>query len=118
MRRKRVGFSMIEIMVVIAILVVLASTTFPRISRWRKNYDLRSAKESIASTIATARAAAVQKGRPARVLPADQTSERRSRSWLPSSVRATFLGRPAQRTAHPTQRPAASWSLVLYGSTA
>jgi hypothetical protein len=63
-------------------------------------------------------APARRQGRPARVLPADQTSERRSRSWLPSSVRATFLGRPAQRTPHPTQRPAASWSLVLYGSTA
>jgi len=66
MRRARFGFTMVEVLVVMAILVTMVTMAFPRIARWRTSYDLRSAKQQVAAAIATTRAAAVQKGRPAR----------------------------------------------------
>ena len=68
MKRARFGFTMVETLVVMAVLVLMATMAYPRISRWRTGYDLRSAKQQVAAAIATTRAAAVQKGRPARFI--------------------------------------------------
>ena len=68
MRRVRSGFTMVEVLIVMSILVLVTTMAFPRISRWRTGYDLRSAKQQVAAAIATTRAAAVQKGRPARFI--------------------------------------------------
>ena len=68
MKRARLGFTMVETLVVMAVLVLMTTMAYPRISRWRTGYDLRSAKQQVAAAIATTRAAAVQKGRPARFI--------------------------------------------------
>lgn len=68
MNRVRFGFTMVEVLVVMAVLVLVTTMAYPRITRWRTGYDLRSAKQQVASAIATTRAAAVQKGRPARFI--------------------------------------------------
>jgi prepilin-type N-terminal cleavage/methylation domain-containing protein len=65
--RARAGFTLLELMIVMSMVVMLTTITFPRLSRWRTRYELRSAKVHVATAIATARAAAVQKGRRARL---------------------------------------------------
>lgn len=68
MRRTRSGFSMVELLVVIAIMGILVTFAVPKIRTFRSGNNLRSAKAQVASSLATARAAAIQKGRAARFI--------------------------------------------------
>ncbi|HET7456895.1 MAG TPA: type II secretion system protein [Gemmatimonadaceae bacterium] len=62
MTTKRSGFTLTEIMVVIAIIGVIMAVSAPRIASVRDRTNLRAARDEIASALATARSAAVQKG--------------------------------------------------------
>jgi len=66
--RPRRGFTMIELMVVFSILGIITLVAIPRIKNFRAGSNMRSAKAQVASSIATARAAAIQKGRFARFI--------------------------------------------------
>ena len=68
MKRSRSGFSMVELLVVIAIMGILVTFAVPKIRTFRSGNNLRSAKAQVASSLATARAAAIQKGRDARFI--------------------------------------------------
>ena len=65
MNRSRAGFSMVELLVVISIMGILVMFAVPKIRTFRAGNNLRSAKAQVASSLATARAAAIQKGRQA-----------------------------------------------------
>lgn len=65
-RHQRAGFSLIELMVAVAIAGAIALFAFPRIGGAIARNELRSAKQQLQSTIVVARAAAIQNGRPAR----------------------------------------------------
>lgn len=65
MTRSRRGFSLPELMVVISIMGILVLFAVPKIRTFRAGNNLRSAKAQVASSLATARAAAIQKGRQA-----------------------------------------------------
>jgi prepilin-type N-terminal cleavage/methylation domain-containing protein len=68
MMRNRKGFSFTELLVVMAFMALLYAIAAPKIGRMKTGASLRSAKDQLASSIATARAAAVQKGRQSRFL--------------------------------------------------
>lgn len=65
--RRRRGFSLIELLLVIAVLGVVATMVMPAIGELRARSGLRSARTLFVSSLATARSAAVQKGKTARL---------------------------------------------------
>jgi prepilin-type N-terminal cleavage/methylation domain-containing protein len=66
MRQTRRGFSLIELVIVCVLVGGLTMISIPRVNAMREGSNIRAAKQQIAAAIATTRAAAVQKGRPAR----------------------------------------------------
>lgn len=66
MANARRGFTIIELLAVCAIVGVLAALAMPAFGGMQDRYAVQSAKQQLAASIATARAAAVQKSRVAR----------------------------------------------------
>ena len=62
MSRKRYGFTLIEMMVVIAMIAIMVAVATPRIRTLRDRSNLRAARDEVATALAVARSAAVQKG--------------------------------------------------------
>lgn len=63
-RRSVEGLSLIEILVVVAIVAILAATGIPSFNEWIQNTQIRTAAESIASGLQTARAEAIRRSTP------------------------------------------------------
>ncbi len=58
--RGRAGFSMIELMVAVAIIGVLSALTVPRFQRWQRDLRVRAATRSMADLMQLARAEAIR----------------------------------------------------------
>lgn len=67
MQRSRWGFTLTEMMIVVSVVGLLTLMTLPKFSGLVERNKLSAAREEITAAIATARAAAVQKGRSATV---------------------------------------------------
>jgi len=65
-RPARHGFSLIEMMVTLAILGFLLVATMPSIGSWLRNTEIRNAAESISNGLSKARAEAVRRNLPVR----------------------------------------------------
>lgn len=63
-RRRVEGLSLIEILVVVAIVAILAATGIPSFNEWIQNTQIRTAAESIASGLQSARAEAIRRSTP------------------------------------------------------
>lgn len=64
--RYRMGFTAAELLMVVSIIGLVSAFGYPRMSQMRDQSARHSAKGHIATSLATARAAAIQKGRTAR----------------------------------------------------
>ena len=62
MSTKRYGFTLIEMMVVVAMISIMVAIATPRIRTLRDRSNLRAARDEVATALAVARSAAVQKG--------------------------------------------------------
>jgi len=62
MSRKRYGFTLIEMLVVVAMMSIMVAVATPRIRTMRDRSNLRAARDEVATALAIARSAAVQKG--------------------------------------------------------
>jgi prepilin-type N-terminal cleavage/methylation domain-containing protein len=68
MSKLRAGFSIVELLVVFAVLAVVMAIGVPRFDYMRATSNVRSAKLQVTSAVATARATAVRRSRAARVV--------------------------------------------------
>ena len=66
-RDRSAGFTVIEMLLVFAIVSIVMAFSIPRLGVVRDRANMRSAKEQIAIAMSTARASAIQKGRSARL---------------------------------------------------
>jgi prepilin-type N-terminal cleavage/methylation domain-containing protein len=60
-RHSQVGFTMVELIVVVAIIAIMAGMAIPAISRFIRNYQIRGATQQVAAEITTARNRAIAK---------------------------------------------------------
>ncbi len=60
---RRPGFSLVEVLLVVVILGLMMAMALPRITEMKSKSSLRAARQGLSSLFATARAAAVQKGK-------------------------------------------------------
>jgi prepilin-type N-terminal cleavage/methylation domain-containing protein len=66
MNDSRRGFTLIEILIVMAIMGIVAMMALPKMGNMNDRNQMRSAKDGIASRLSAARAAAIATGRPAK----------------------------------------------------
>jgi prepilin-type N-terminal cleavage/methylation domain-containing protein len=59
--RSAAGFSLIEVLVVLAIIAIMAAVALPNIAGYLRNYQIRAATEQVAAEIQTARAQAIKR---------------------------------------------------------
>jgi type IV fimbrial biogenesis protein FimT len=74
MRRSALGFTLIELMVTVAIAVILMAVAAPSFIAFQQNAELTSRTNSLLATINTARSEAMKRGRNAMVVPVDGTT--------------------------------------------
>ena len=63
MQKLRSGFTLVEILIVIAIMSIVLAMSLPKMGNMNDRNQMRSAKDGIASRIATARSTAIGTGR-------------------------------------------------------
>ncbi|MFN2400179.1 MAG: prepilin-type N-terminal cleavage/methylation domain-containing protein [Gemmatimonadaceae bacterium] len=68
MKRKRRGFSIVELVVVIVIIGVLSIIAFPQFNQFLTSVSVKSANQQVAAYLVRARAAAIENGRVARFI--------------------------------------------------
>jgi prepilin-type N-terminal cleavage/methylation domain-containing protein len=66
MQNRRSGFTLIEILIVMAIMGIVAMMALPKMGNMNDRNQMRSAKDGIAAKLAAARAAAIATGRPSK----------------------------------------------------
>ena len=70
-RRSSSGFTLIELMITVAIAAILLMVAAPNLSAFRRNAELTSAANTFVASINTARSEAMKRGRYAMVVPTD-----------------------------------------------
>ena len=62
MLRRRLAFTLIELVIVVAVIGILAALATPRFNQWMSNQRVRAAARSVADVLALARAEAIRTG--------------------------------------------------------
>jgi len=93
--RNRRGFSLTELLIVVAIVAMVTRLSLPKLNATRDRNALRAAKLQVASYIATARAAAIRRSQPAQFFTSSSTAwatvGTTSRSSVSGTIRLTNL---------------------------
>jgi len=79
-KKLNLGFTLIELMVTLAIGVILMMVAIPSLTTYKRNAELTSATNTLLSAINAARGEAMKRGMNAMVLPADGTNW--SSGWI------------------------------------
>jgi Tfp pilus assembly protein FimT len=66
-RQRREGFTTIELAMVLVVMALVMAIALPRFQNIRTRAGVRSARQQVISSVATARAAAIRRGRSARL---------------------------------------------------
>ena len=66
MHKRHSGFTLIEILIVMAIMGIVAMMALPKMGHMNDRNQMRSAKDGISAKLAAARAAAIATGRPSK----------------------------------------------------
>lgn len=66
MRIQRSGFTLLEVMMVMVMAALIIAMAVPKFGQLRESGRMKAARTQMISTLSTARAAAIQNGRPAR----------------------------------------------------
>lgn len=66
MRNQRSGFTLLEVMMVMVMAALIIAMAVPKFGQLRESGRMKAARTQVISTLSTARAAAIQNGRPAR----------------------------------------------------
>jgi prepilin-type N-terminal cleavage/methylation domain-containing protein len=61
MKTRQAGFSLIELLVVVGIIVILAAVSLPAISQYMRNYQIKGATQQVAGQIQIARTRAIMR---------------------------------------------------------
>ena len=61
MKTREAGFSLIELLVVVALIVILSAISMPMISQYIRNYQVRGASQQVAAELSTARTKAIMR---------------------------------------------------------
>lgn len=86
---KRAGFTMIEILVVIIMIAVLTTLALPRLTTAAQKANIRSTRIELASMVARARAAAIQRG----CVDSLHISTSAATAWVTACAVSTATGR-------------------------
>jgi Tfp pilus assembly protein FimT len=88
MTRQRAGISTAELIIVVAIVTIVMAIGIPRFTQQTTGSDVRGARDQVAAYLATARAAAIQRGKDARfTLKADTIAVERLEAGVWINVR-------------------------------
>ena len=71
--RRQAGFTLIELMVTISLIVVIMALAAPSFATFQRNSELTSTANTMLSSLAAARSEAMKRGRNVLVVPADDT---------------------------------------------
>jgi prepilin-type N-terminal cleavage/methylation domain-containing protein len=63
MRRQRTGYTILELMIAMAVFAIIAAIAYPRFHEVTRDAALRSSRQEMAAYLVRARAAALQRGR-------------------------------------------------------
>jgi type IV fimbrial biogenesis protein FimT len=106
---KTAGFTLIEMMVTIAVLVVLLGLAAPSFATFQRNSELTSAANTLLSSLAAARSEAMKRGRNVTVVPIDGTNW--TSGWI-VFVDETGFGTKGSTETELTRQPALETSLT------
>ena len=75
MQRRSAGFTVVELMLVVAIFGIVASIAFPKMRNATAQAGVRSAKQALAERVVVARAAAIRRNRTAKFVRVGNTTK-------------------------------------------
>jgi prepilin-type N-terminal cleavage/methylation domain-containing protein len=76
MHRARPGFTMLELIIVIAMMGILTAFAFPKVRAGKEGADLRAAREVVANLASQARRSAISRGTPVKFGPVANDDQR------------------------------------------